>query len=307
MVRLIAKSRENQGESASRLEYSFEQDRIVIGRGRGADVRLPQLCISIHHATLARQGEQFVIIDHNSTNGTWLNGARLHPMHPKVLCTGDLVTVGDFLLVFHNNQTGHALTNTEHSAEMARRIVRDILSTTQGRIPRPKLIFTQGPQQGRSVLLPAAPARLIVGRSEHCDIPLSDADAAREHLALLCKSEGYLAESLLEDGELNINGKLLRERLLQHNDVLTVGKSSLRFEDAAEALIQELDGKEDQTLKIEPGVPATEALSPKASETAIQLPPKANVSATLDWIIYSIAAIVIGLSIVGLVLLFSNP
>ena len=51
--------------------------RVTIGR-EGCDVNLPVDYVSAHHAELVHRGEQWVIIDYGSTNGTWVNGKKVN-------------------------------------------------------------------------------------------------------------------------------------------------------------------------------------------------------------------------------------
>jgi pSer/pThr/pTyr-binding forkhead associated (FHA) protein len=61
----------------SGLEVSIDRDRIVIGRGRKADLALAEATISRAHAALGFDAEGFYVEDLSSTNGTLVNGARI--------------------------------------------------------------------------------------------------------------------------------------------------------------------------------------------------------------------------------------
>ena len=58
------------------LELPIDRGRIVVGRGRGADVILAEPTISREHAAIACDGERFFVEDLGSTNGTLVNGDR---------------------------------------------------------------------------------------------------------------------------------------------------------------------------------------------------------------------------------------
>jgi DNA-binding NtrC family response regulator/pSer/pThr/pTyr-binding forkhead associated (FHA) protein len=51
---------------------------VEIGSSASAGLRLENPTISAHHARLTRQEERLVLQDLGSTNGTWLNGVRVH-------------------------------------------------------------------------------------------------------------------------------------------------------------------------------------------------------------------------------------
>ncbi len=59
------------------LEVSLDRERIVIGRGRKADLALAEATISRSHAAIGFDGQAFYVEDLGSTNGTLVNGAKV--------------------------------------------------------------------------------------------------------------------------------------------------------------------------------------------------------------------------------------
>ena len=59
------------------LEVAIDRDRLVIGRGRKADLALAEATISRAHAAIGFDGRLFYVEDLGSTNGTLVNGARV--------------------------------------------------------------------------------------------------------------------------------------------------------------------------------------------------------------------------------------
>ena len=59
------------------LEVVLDRDRIVIGRGRKADLSLAEATISRAHAAIGYGADGFFVEDLGSTNGTLVNGARV--------------------------------------------------------------------------------------------------------------------------------------------------------------------------------------------------------------------------------------
>ena len=80
--------------------FEFDQTRITIGRGRGADVRLPHRSVSLRHATIEHRRGGYVVVDHGTTNGTRVQGSRIVPGRDKPLRDGDRIELGGFSLVF---------------------------------------------------------------------------------------------------------------------------------------------------------------------------------------------------------------
>ena len=67
----------------SGLEIGIDRERIVVGRGRKADLALAEATISRAHAVLGFDAEGFFIEDLESTNGTQVNGARIQRQRLK--------------------------------------------------------------------------------------------------------------------------------------------------------------------------------------------------------------------------------
>lgn len=77
--------------------YDIAQDSIVIGRGDDADLLLPNISVSRHHARLIVGAESIEIEDMGSSNGTLVNGKAVERM---TLASGDEISMGKFNLVF---------------------------------------------------------------------------------------------------------------------------------------------------------------------------------------------------------------
>jgi ABC-type multidrug transport system ATPase subunit len=73
-----------------------QKTQIVVGRAQNSDVCLDGLLISNRHAVFIREGEVVYVEDAGSTNGVYLNGARVPGRQP--VGQQDLVQIGPFLL-----------------------------------------------------------------------------------------------------------------------------------------------------------------------------------------------------------------
>ncbi|MCB1024308.1 MAG: FHA domain-containing protein [Acidobacteria bacterium] len=80
-------------KTAYQSETIVLEDEISIGRTDLADIRLDDAGLSSLNTTIFRDENEVVIVDENSTNGTFLNGKKLGK-DPVVLFDGDEVTLG---------------------------------------------------------------------------------------------------------------------------------------------------------------------------------------------------------------------
>ncbi len=65
------------------LEVVLDRERLVIGRGRKADLALAEATISRAHAVVGFDGSGFFVEDLGSTNGTMVNGAQVEKQRLK--------------------------------------------------------------------------------------------------------------------------------------------------------------------------------------------------------------------------------
>jgi diguanylate cyclase (GGDEF)-like protein len=84
------------GADAGRL-VPLEKARTLIGRGSGGDVQLDHMSLSRRHALLVIEGAHLHIQDLGSTNGTFVNGARVRD-RPTSLSHGAHLQLGDIEL-----------------------------------------------------------------------------------------------------------------------------------------------------------------------------------------------------------------
>ena len=73
------------------LEVPMDRERVVIGRGREADLTLAEPTISRQHAAIEWDGGGYVLQDLGSTNGSRVNGRRETRAR---LCEGDEIELG---------------------------------------------------------------------------------------------------------------------------------------------------------------------------------------------------------------------
>ncbi len=90
------------------LHADFEAGRqltlgnmMALGRNADNDFVLPDTRVSRHHARIIRRGEDFLLEDLSSSNGTFLREKRLPPKTPIELADGDEIWIGAIRLTFH--------------------------------------------------------------------------------------------------------------------------------------------------------------------------------------------------------------
>ncbi len=82
--------------------FLLDADLATAGRHPRTDIFLDDVTVSRHHARFTREGDQFLVQDENSLNGTYVNGELVDA--PVALRRGDEVQIGKFRMVFFVNQ-----------------------------------------------------------------------------------------------------------------------------------------------------------------------------------------------------------
>ncbi|MHB0969146.1 MAG: FHA domain-containing protein [Thermoanaerobaculia bacterium] len=86
--------------SARGESYSVRIGRNVIGRDRRSDIFVADELASAHHADLVFRPDEkrFILMDHNSTNGTFVNDLEIEPR--RDLASRDIVRIGSQKFLF---------------------------------------------------------------------------------------------------------------------------------------------------------------------------------------------------------------
>jgi pSer/pThr/pTyr-binding forkhead associated (FHA) protein len=311
------------GDSAPSL--SFDAPRIVIGRGDGCEVRLPDASVSSRHATLRQHGGTYLLCDEGSANGTFVGGVRLAAQSPRVITGGDLVRVGRVWLEIRFDAA--PVSSTQHDTkELALALVQRAMASL-GEDVEPRVVVRQGPDAGKRLALPANGTPYVLGRGHGADLELDETDASRRHVQLTRKGEvlyvrdlgskngTYLGDSRLDSG---------RDIPWRGAEPLRIGKDHFFYENPAAEALSELERSADEPIaegeSIAPPSPDGESESaepPVAASPGGAAPvaavPRGNALARpeppsgwgpSDVVIVLIATSLLVLSVVGLYLLF---
>src|SRR5580693_7377578 len=135
----------------ARMTFDATQ-RVVIGRGAGSDVRLPDASVSLRHATLRAQGSDFVVFDEGSTNGTFVGSVRIAPRTSRIVRSGDLVRVGRIWLELRIDQSPVTRDVAAATRDLALALVSQAMAA-MGTDRTPKVRVVEGRNQGAVLAL----------------------------------------------------------------------------------------------------------------------------------------------------------
>lgn len=86
--------------SAAGSRFLITADGVTIGRAEESSIFLDDISVSRAHASIAKVGENFMLKDEGSLNGTYINDVSISG---HILVSGDEFQIGKFHLVFINS------------------------------------------------------------------------------------------------------------------------------------------------------------------------------------------------------------
>ena len=177
------------------LALTFDAPRLVIGRGDGCELRLPDPSVSQRHASIRQRGAEHVLADEGSTNGTFLGRRRLPPHTPEVLRHGDLVRVGRVWLAVRvaPGATGNA--GPAAAKELALELVTRGLAA-QGEDAAPRVLALDGPEAGLALRLEEPGRPYVIGRARDAELCVEHPDLGRRHAAVTRRGDHFLVRDL---------------------------------------------------------------------------------------------------------------
>jgi pSer/pThr/pTyr-binding forkhead associated (FHA) protein len=183
------------GKNDASHKLTFDGTRIVIGRGEGCDLRLPDPSVSHRHASIRAKGPEYTIVDEGSTNGTFLGGVQLARAAPRIVKSGDLLRVGRVWLEVKIGELAATPDLGMATRDLALALVSQAMNAIGDDVV-PKVRVVEGPDLGVELALAEEGRVYVIGRGEKCDLLLSDADASREHAHVVRRGATVLVRDL---------------------------------------------------------------------------------------------------------------
>jgi pSer/pThr/pTyr-binding forkhead associated (FHA) protein len=227
--------------------YTFDQQRVVIGRGKGVDILLPSQTVSNVHAIIQLIGHDYFISDMGSTNGTLLNGNLLVPNQKRLLKSEDKISISEFEITFFSGVPTGEAHSAERTGTIARKIALEIMQGLDSKEMSPYIIVCNA---GKDRLeIPQLGSQIIIGRSPSSNLVLEDQDVSREHAILRRTLDGVEILDLGSKNGVYVNNKLVSEvQSLKDGDEILLGSTKLEFYDPVEAYLKSLESATDKKL-----------------------------------------------------------
>lgn len=319
------------GDANSPSKVTFDTPRIVIGRGEGCDVRLPDPSVSHRHASIRQRGAEYIVVDEGSTNGTFAGPVRLSAHAPRVVRSGDLLRVGRIWLELTVEHVVPTANPNVATREIALGLVAEALSA-QGEVAGALVRVKSGPDAGRELVISEIGRAYVAGRGQGVDLTLDDVDASRRHVEIVRRGAQLWVRDLGSKNGSKLGDKALpsgKEVPWPPGTTVTLGGNTLEYDDPVSDALAELERAADEKMREDesidppnveqPDAPAQEESPGAELRTRGGAAPIARVPvrdkpaasqrrgwAMADLIVALIALAVLALSILGLVWLFRS-
>ncbi len=239
------------GDSESPPRITFDAPRIVIGRGEGCEVRLPDPSVSHRHASIRQRGSDYIVVDEGSTNGTFVGPVKLAPQATRLLKSGDRVRVGRVWLEVLMEPAPATEQPQLATKELALGLVASALKA-QGQDAQLTVTVVDGPDKGLELALTGFRKRYVVGRGLGADLQVGDQDASRRHAELerrgdrvQVKDLGSKNGSKLEDDPIRPGHPVL----WKPGQTLQLGANRLCYRDPLTAALDDLESAVDEPME----------------------------------------------------------
>lgn len=212
--------------------FFIDKDRLSIGRDPHNDVRIDDPAVSREHAAILSVGNDCIIEDAGSSNGTYVNGARIGR---QILRHGDVLHFGAYHLRFVNPR---ALSEVNLDATMLIGTLPEELRELRAATATAADGKTSGPQRRASkVRFPSGRVAIVAGPSSGTTVELDRVvvtfGAAGTQLAVITRRpHGYFLTHVEGAETARVNGQRVgtEPRALRRGDVIDVGDTRLEFQ-----------------------------------------------------------------------------
>jgi pSer/pThr/pTyr-binding forkhead associated (FHA) protein len=213
----------------------FKGNEMSIGRNCDNDIIIDNLSVSRKHAVITSGKEGYRIMDCESKNGTFLNGK---PVKEAALKSGDTILLGKYVLVFEVPQ-GDNLPVTdldqtviipnfrgserrgEQGGERDEELHIDYPVVNEN---KPRLCKTSTDED-----FPIRGDSFLIGKDGKSDLRLEGLFAPKKLAEITRLGDAFLLQRVGGKKKISVNGEILDEKILEENDLITIGSDEFVF------------------------------------------------------------------------------
>ncbi len=222
-------------------EYQLQKGlSLTIGRRRANDVVIENLAVSGHHAKIDSVGDNFVLIDLQSKNGSFVNEKIINSHWLK---HGDVINIGKHSLVFSYTE-GEQINNSgsdkiEKTMVMDTIQYRSMMKKSKPDAPQPLAGHNGGSMSGGLVFLSGGSGKFKlsrnitkIGKDPESDIVIKGMWVGRTAFTISKRPDGFYLSYVGGMAKPKINDNTVKHAsILSDLDIIEIGSTKLQFHD----------------------------------------------------------------------------
>jgi hypothetical protein len=242
-------------------------ERILLGRGRENDVRVPHVSVARRHATLRRTTAGYELLDEEGSGGTFLGDTRVRPNVPTALRGREWLRLGHVWLEVTpcaEPEDGNLRLRAEHMALSV--VAASLTESGASLLPR---VQVHTPSGVRTVELPEPGVSYTVGSGPDCTLQITDGDLEEVQVAFVRRGGSVFARDASGLAPQDSDARYLRADAAEawRGQRLAAGTCEFVLE---EPVRQALEALETAPTSVD-GTPPPRPAEPWESGTALEL------------------------------------
>jgi len=217
-------------------EYPFLKDNVTIGRNEDNTIMIDNLAVSGYHARIDKAGDEFVLTDLQSTNGTFVNDKMVYS---HKLSHGDNVIIGKHIILFvgADQDTGEL---KDGKMDLDKTMMLDTIRQKEllSKQPTPRqtskapekigvVSFIDGSDVGEIELTKKLTK---IGKANTSEIRLSGLFMGSTAVTISKRPSGYTISFTGGMSKLKVNGEVVKESIpLKDFDTIELGSNKFQF------------------------------------------------------------------------------
>ncbi len=209
-------------------KFQTDKDIVTIGRDRKNDIFLDSRRVSRDHAEIIFYENYASIIDHNSTNGTFVNGRKIKE---SIINESDEILIGEFSIQIKLGRIKKSAIPDYDTTIMVGGNIRDKkLSEEENIIKARPLPFILRCLSNCQRDIPIMKKVLLFGKGNDVDIKVKGFFVSRIQAKLELTENNFKLTNIGRKGKVKVNGEKIDTCILRFGDEIRIGSTIFKLE-----------------------------------------------------------------------------
>ena len=217
----------------TQAEFNLDKDENRVGRAADCEIVVDNMGVSRHHCSVVREGENWVVVDQGSNNGTFVNGKRVDGQY--TLKNKERIVLGKHRLEFDEFGTANP-TAAQQSAgggggsEMTMFVDPEQMKKMQEELKRGgQTMVLSILQGGREIKVQLVKQETIIGKIPGADVPVKGLFVKAIQAKVIKSDSGHRIVSMGGFRSVKVNGRKVSDATLNAGDMIQVAGVVLSY------------------------------------------------------------------------------